>query len=169
MHEQNQRPPLQAAARLVALYQHHVPVALWPDAEPDEATMVPLIRTHHGRLRAAVDLAREARAWMAAPVAPAAAAAFLLLANGIDHADIRRFLAPTDETLEPEDPRESLRRIMQLHDAAADEHPDHESLAYILRAWNLWSSGAETRRVTWKPDDGMPSVNRWAVDIPTPT
>lgn len=166
MHKATQGPPLQATARLVALYQSRVPVVLWPDAQPDEATMAPLIRAHHARLRVAVDIGREAHSWMAAPVVPAATCAYLLIANGIAHADVVRFLAPTYEEMEPDDPRQSLRRVMQLHAVAPDEHDEHEALAYMLRAWNLWSSGAETRRLAWKPEDGMPPVNRWAVEIP---
>jgi TPP-dependent pyruvate/acetoin dehydrogenase alpha subunit len=67
MHKATQGPPLQATARLVALYTNDVPVALWPDAEPDEDTLVPIIRAHHARLRNAVEMGALAHEWMAAP------------------------------------------------------------------------------------------------------
>jgi hypothetical protein len=164
MHKATQGPPLQATARLVALYQNRVPVALWRDAEPDEDAVVPIIRAHYERLRVALDIGREANVRTAAPVTAAAACAYLLLERGIAHEDVLRFLSPTED-VDNDDPRESLRRVMRLHAAAPEEHEEYEALGYMLRAWNLWSAG-DTRRVAWKPDDGMPIVRGWPVEIP---
>jgi hypothetical protein len=56
---------------------------------------------------------------------------------------------------------------MRLHDASPETHEDYEALAYLLQGWNLYASG-ETRRVSWKPEYGMPPVRRWVADIPVP-
>lgn len=169
MHKRTDSPPLSATARLVALYQNHVPVARWPRAEPDDRALLPIITNHHTRLRESLAIAGDAHARMSSPIAPAAAAAYLLADHDISLDDARRLLAPGDEELESDDPREALRRIMQTHAATPDVHEEHEALAYMLRAWNLWCSGATTYTIRWKPADGMPRIGSWAVDIPLPS
>ena len=169
--------PPQATVRAVAtaVCRYHtrgVTPYTWADTPVPDNHVNLLLRDHRTGLRVALAVGREAHLWMAAPVGPAATAAYLLMETGNTVDDVRRFLAPGVTDTEPpgdvdyEDPRLSLRRVMLLHATHTQPHPEHETLAYILKAWHLWVSGAVARQVTWRPDDGMPRIARWSVDVP---
>lgn len=166
MHNSPTAPPMQAIARLVCLYRiRGLSIHRWASEQVEPGATQKLVKSNIGRMRMSLALGRYAHRNMGAPVAAAGAAAYLLLDAGNDPSTVKRFLAPEayELAMDTGDPRRSLRRVMELWAGSRDEHHEHEALAYILRAWNLWVTGADVHHLQWTPHDGMPPIRAWPV------
>jgi hypothetical protein len=157
-------PPIQAVARLVALYQSKNPrQTSWAGAQPDPDTMAGLIRDHHWRLQQALAVAHQSRLWMRVPLAPAGAVAYLVLENGTDLGMVIRFLAPDPDEVQhgTGDPRASLYRTMLTHSREDTRMDDRTVMAYLITGWRLYAQGLRAEVVSWTPDEDMPAVHRY--------
>lgn len=167
-------PPLLATATLVELYHTDVPPEEWPNTTVDDDILTGKVNTD-GRIRLCVTIGVDAKKHMAVPVAPAAAAAYLLLEAGADIEEVRRFLAPgisefsSKEEIDPEEPRAVLSRTMKIFAAGSDAHEEYEVLGLLLTAWNLWVTGEEVRYIQWRKREEMPRIKMWLSDSPLST
>lgn len=167
MHDRTQLPPMQAIARLVCLYRTAgLTRRDWAAYQVPQGRLIELIQTHMSAFHAALDLSRKANEHMGAPIPPSGAFAFLLLARKTPNATVGRFFTGADTHVESDDPRECLRRTLRLHAGSQEMHPDYETLAYLIKGWNAWVNGSKRSRLEWRPDEGMPRIAQWIVDIP---